>query len=142
MSNEIGDRYTCTDPNCGCELVIEKPCGMVGSAAHEDISAMETSLPGAKLRREGSSHAIPTQGDYGSQGATGEGVFGTAGTGDSYATASGRYDNLTASLHKSSPSTHEHSRSETNAAPTCFCGHKMRQIGTSHTSAQSARAGS
>ena len=29
MSNQTGDRYTCTDPNCGCEIRIERPCSMV-----------------------------------------------------------------------------------------------------------------
>lgn len=28
MSNQIGDRYTCSDPNCGCEIEVKHPCNM------------------------------------------------------------------------------------------------------------------
>ncbi len=31
MSNQTGDRYSCSDPNCGCEIEIQRPCNMISS---------------------------------------------------------------------------------------------------------------
>ncbi|HMI50655.1 MAG TPA: hypothetical protein VK525_04025 [Candidatus Saccharimonadales bacterium] len=57
MSNQIGDRYTCSDPNCGCEIEVKSPCNMfdgrspsatpVGDA--NSASARPTSTPTSEL---------------------------------------------------------------------------------------------
>src|ERR1700722_6061183 len=99
MSNQTGDRYTCTDPNCGCEIRIERPCSMVPSgseySSESNISAKDQELERANtgsltgnFRRETTS----TPGDFGTQGATGEGTFGTSSTGGGSSMMSGRYD--------------------------------------------------
>jgi hypothetical protein len=126
MSNQIGDRYTCSDPNCGCEIEIARPCSMISSEATFDEEA--------PTRREFRSEPISTVGDYGEQGATGEGTFGGAGRGDRSATASGRYD---------TESTHLKSASGSSAARTliCFCGKQLRQSGTGQRRAQATSAG-
>jgi hypothetical protein len=85
------------------------------------------------------SHEVSTVGDYGSQGVSTEGVFGTAGAGDKNATASGRYDNY---AHKSATAAHTGigSASEQASASTlvCFCGNKMRQIGSNQDRTRAA----
>src|SRR5207302_11515925 len=79
MSNQIGDRYTCSDPNCGCEVTISRPCSMVPSSSDNSMSAAGTStgsdLPSETTRFR--SEPTSTQGDFGAQGTTGEGTFGT-----------------------------------------------------------------
>jgi hypothetical protein len=88
MSNQTGDRYTCTDPNCGCEIRVERPCNAISSGSNysseSNISAKDQELGSentgsltGNFRRESTS----TPGDFGAQGATGEGTFGTSGTG-------------------------------------------------------------
>ena len=32
MTNQIGERYICSDPNCGCEVEIILPCGARGES--------------------------------------------------------------------------------------------------------------
>lgn len=54
MSNRPGDRYTCSNPECGCEIEIKEPCNLdpeelqerssfVGSPATEDDESVEVS---------------------------------------------------------------------------------------------------
>jgi hypothetical protein len=148
MSNQTGDRYTCTDPNCGCEMRIERPCSMVPSgseySSESNVSARDQELgsesSGAltgNFRRETTS----TAGDFGAQGATGEGTFGTSGTGGGSSMMSGRYDTPGNFIKRTPEETDIRGTAQgTSAAPTCFCGHTMRQVGTS-TRAAAARAG-
>ena len=148
MSNQTGDRYTCTDPNCGCEIRIERPCSMVpGSEFSSESNVTETDQ---ELNRESTGpltgnfrrESTSTVGDFGAQGATGEGTFGTSGSGSGSSMMSGRYD-TPGNFIKRTPE--ESSRVPTQqvnvmASPTCFCGHPMRQVGAG-TRAAAARAG-
>jgi hypothetical protein len=149
MSNQTGDRYTCTDPNCGCEIRIERPCSMmpsgneyssesnVGTKERELGSESAGSMTG-NFRRESTS----TAGDYGAQGATGEGTFGTSGTGGSSSTMSGRYDTPGNFIRRTPEETSRSTPAQRGvvSGPTCFCGHPMTLAGT-NTRASAARAG-
>lgn len=130
MSNQIGDRYTCSDPHCGCEIEIERPCSMIPTNVEAEI-ASDTSLRGVATH-DFRSHEVSTVGDYGSQGVSSEGVFGTSGAGDKNATASGRYDSY---AHKSAGSASEQVSASTLV---CFCGNKMRQIGSNQDRTRAA----
>ncbi len=123
MSNQIGDRYTCSDPNCGCEIAIERPCNLHAGSVRPGSGSSEsdaTAFHGAT--RSSGGENISTVGDFGSQGASGEGLYGTSGSGRS-ATTSGRYDSTTSIPNEphriSGEPTHERSL-------TCFCGSRMR----------------
>jgi hypothetical protein len=150
MSNQTGDRYSCTDPNCGFEIRVEHPCRMMPagdeyssessvSAKDQELGSESTGSLTGNFRRETTS----TQGDFGAQGATGEGTFGTSGNGDGASTMSGRYDTPGNFIRR----TPEQSGRSTSArgsgpsGPTCFCGRAMTQVGT-NTRATAARAGS
>jgi hypothetical protein len=148
MSNQTGDRYTCTDPNCGCELRVERPCSMVAGSEYSsesNVTAMDKELGNentgsltGNFRRESTS----TQGDFGAQGATGEGTFGTSGTGDGSSMTSGRYDTPGNFIKRTPEETNRAAPVQRNvtSSPTCFCGHPMKQVGTG-TRAAAARAG-
>jgi hypothetical protein len=40
MSNQTGDRYTCSDPECGCEIEVKRPC----NAFEESSASSEQTL--------------------------------------------------------------------------------------------------
>src|SRR5437868_10172317 len=74
MSNQIGDRYTCSDPNCGCEVKISRPCSMVPSSSDNSPSSSDNSMSaagtstGSDLPSETTrfrSEPTSTQGDFG-----------------------------------------------------------------------------
>jgi hypothetical protein len=153
MSNQTGDQYTCTDPNCGCEIRIERPSKTVPrseyssesnfTAEDQELGSESSGSLTGDFRHESTS----TVGDFGSQGATGEGMFGTSGTGDS-STMSGRYDTPGNFIKrtpeegsKSAPARQASAGANSvAAAPTCFCGHPMKQAGAG-TRAAAAGAG-
>ena len=149
MSNQTGDRYTCTDPNCGCEIRIERPCGTIAGSEYSsesNISAKDQELGNessgsltGNFRRETTS----TPGDFGAQGATGEGTFGTSSTGGGSSMMSGRY-NTPGNFVKRTPEESSGAPVQRNVATTtlrCFCGHPMQQVGTGVARAAAARAG-
>jgi hypothetical protein len=128
MSNQIGDRYSCSDPNCGCEIEIERPCNMLSSGSGPETGRTTEPAGTSSIRRDFRSEEISTPGDFGSQGATSEGNFGTVGRGDRSAAASGRYD---------TDSTRVREGVQTSGRTlTCFCGNEMRQVGTGKQKAQ------
>ncbi|MGB7436126.1 MAG: hypothetical protein WBR26_24900 [Candidatus Acidiferrum sp.] len=130
MSNQIGDRYTCSDTNCGCEVEIQRPCNSGETASTTEPSGTGVRPTGYEYRHG----QVSTEDDFGgTQGATGEGTFGTVGGGDRSALASGRYDTESTRLHQARP--------ESDRTLTCFCGSKMRQLGSNHR-AQVAQFGS
>jgi hypothetical protein len=150
MSNQTGDRYTCTDPNCGCEIRIERPCSMVPSgseySSESNISAKDQELERentgsltGNFRRETTS----TPGDFGAQGATGEGTFGTSSTGGGSSMMSSRYDTPGNYMKRTPEETSRTPTQRTVPATTlrCFCGHAMTQVGTGAARAAAARAG-
>jgi hypothetical protein len=161
MNAQVGERYKCSDANCACEIEVTKPSrmqnesfgrtSMNAASAHErsqtnqPIGGSATGETGASPTGVGSlrnaeSAGISTPGDFGSQGATGEGVFGTSG-GNQRSTSSGRLGSTTGStLKSSSPSVSQ--RSSTSSIESgstgesnfyCACGQPMQK-------AQSSRA--
>jgi len=128
MSNQIGDRYSCSDPNCGCEIEIQRPCNMVPSDPASEVADT------APSRKDFRSEGVSTTGDFGDQGSKGEGTFGTVGSGDRSATTSGRYDTEGTRVRETAHSS--------GRALTCFCGSAMTEIGTGRQRAQAARFGS
>jgi hypothetical protein len=118
MSNQ-GDRYVCSDPNCGCEVEIRQPSSTVETLSEVAGSTVRPS--GYEYRSE----EVSTEDDFGGwQGAGRGGTFGTAGTGDPAALASGRYDTESTRLREPEP--------RQPAAPTlrCFCGNRMTKVGS------------
>jgi hypothetical protein len=149
MSNQIGDRYSCSDPNCGCEIEIERPSSMLAGSAggHSDSASASSQVPTGsessmtqKFREFRSEGAISTPGDFGAQGATGEGNFGTTGDGRS-ATASGRYDTESTRFREGDASEGANPRGNVKQTLTCFCGHEMRPVATAQQRASVARPG-
>jgi hypothetical protein len=134
MKTQVGDRYQCMDSSCGCEIEITAPCGMENESSFSD-SANDRSMssaadePSVGSLRNAEAQSISTPGDYGSQGATDEGVFGTSG-GNQRSTTSGRFG--------SSPSLRSSSRNTSNietasadeASFSCCCGQPMRRSTT------------
>jgi len=130
MNAQVGERYRCSDSNCGCEIEVtsssrtqdesygagaviagsqsrpsnERPIG--GSTAEET---------GVGSLRNAESATISTPGDFGSQGATGEGVFGTSG-GNQRSTASGRLGSTTGSSSRSGSQSSSTSSIESGSA--------------------------
>jgi hypothetical protein len=147
MNTQVGERYKCSDANCACEIEVTKPSRMQNesfggtsmnaglpndrSQTNRPIGGSATDETGVGTLRNAESAGISTPGDFGSQGATGEGVFGTSG-GNQHSTASGRLDSTTgSSLRSSSPSS---STSNIEAGSTtaesnfyCVCGQPMQR---------------
>ncbi len=122
-----GDRYTCSDSSCGCEVEIRNPGhAQSNSGAGPDVPDQESLDPGSLRRAE--AQATSTQGDFGSQGATGEGTFGTSGSGES-AMMSGRYGSRITHNETSTPSERTVAGSSANEHFSCFCGKPMRRTG-------------
>src|ERR1700681_4421560 len=115
MHAQVGERYRCSDANCACEIEVTSPGRMQNesygtssvSSGPQNKSFSETAIGGSSTEetragslRNAESATISTPGDFGSQGATGEGVFGTSG-GNQRSTASGRLGSTTGSSLKS-----------------------------------------
>jgi hypothetical protein len=121
----VGDRYTCSDSSCGCEIEITHPGHAQGNirpgVALPDLVSVD---PGSLRAAE--TQSTSTQGDFGSQGATGEGTFGTSGGGGS-AMMSGRYGSKI--IHESDKSTPSDrtAASDGDGHISCFCGKPMRR---------------
>ena len=148
MSNQVGDRYTCTDPDCGCEIEIKAPSRTadesVGYAAESAARVTAASEVGYATRTSEvgtSGGSVSTPGDFGSQGATGEGVFGSSGTGTESATRQGRYgsDQRRISMSSSERTEASEDLASMNSAPICFCGKRMTQSEARSQSARTAR---
>jgi hypothetical protein len=99
----------------------------IGGSATGDTGASPT---GVGSLRNAESAGISTPGDFGSQGATGEGVFGTSG-GNQRSTASGRLGSTTGSTLKSGSQRPSTSDIETASAVEsnfyCVCGQPMQK---------------
>jgi hypothetical protein len=149
MNAQVGERYRCSDSNCGCEIEVTSPGRMhndsfsVGSANtgsqgrssnEQPIGGSATEETGVGSLRNAESGSISTPGDFGSQGATGEGVFGTSG-GNQRSTASGRLGSTTGSILKSSsPSGSQRSTTSSIEVGStaesnfyCVCGQPMQK---------------
>src|SRR6202047_559722 len=114
MNAQVGERYRCSDSNCGCEIEVTSSgrlgnesygaspvnTGSQRSPSERPIGGSVTDETGVGSLRNAESTSVSTPGDFGSQGATGEGVFGTSG-GNQRSTASGRLGSTTGSTLKS-----------------------------------------
>jgi len=153
MNAQVGERYRCSDANCGCEIEVTSPGRMqhesygassVNSGSQsrslneQPIGGSATEETGVGSLRNAESAGISTPGDFGSQGATGEGVFGTSG-GNQRSTSSGRLGSTSGSSLKSAPRSSGGSTSNIETASSgesnfyCACGQPMHK-------AQSSRA--
>ena len=150
MNTQVGERYKCSDANCACEIEVTKPSRMQNesfgsssmntgslndrSQTNQPIGGSATGETGVGSLRNAESAGISTPGDFGSQGATGEGVFGTSG-GNQRSTASGRLGTTTGSTLKSSlPSGSQRSSSSSIESGStaesnfyCVCGQPMQK---------------
>ena len=146
MNTRVGERYKCSDSNCGCEIEVTNPgtmqhesfgsssmnAGSLNDKSQSDqpIGGSETGEIGVGSLRNAESAGISTPGDYGSQGATGEGAFGTS-AGNQRSTASGRLGSTTGSSLKSDSRSSSTSNIETGSAGQsnfyCACGSPMHK---------------
>jgi hypothetical protein len=124
-----GDRYTCSDSSCGCEIEITNPGRAQESAgADSGVTSSERESMDPGSLRAAETQSTSTQGDYGSQGASGEGTFGTSGGGGS-SMMSGRYGSkIVHETDKSTPSDRTAAASG-DGHISCFCGKPMRRTG-------------
>jgi hypothetical protein len=157
MSNQRGDRYTCSDPNCGCVIEVKEPSASfrtptdartaakpveAGYAdATDDLRDRGHGVPaaGSVSERGFRSENIATGDDYGKQGTSGEGIFGTVGGGDSdHVHTEGRYGSRLprksgfvddARTSASGGAGAASSPASMEAIITCFCGSVMRPAG-------------
>jgi hypothetical protein len=151
MNAHVGERYRCSDANCGCEIEVTSPGRMQNenygaspvnsgsqsrSLNEQPISGSATEETSVGSLRNAESAGISTPGDFGSQGATGEGVFGTSG-GNQRSTASGRLGSIKSTTLKSDSQRSSTSNIETGSTVEsnfyCACGQPMQK-------AQSSRA--
>jgi hypothetical protein len=130
MAPQIGERYGCS--HCGCELEVTRSGSEALGVGREGDASSGTTRT-SDLGRTSGSVGEQSPGDYAAQGATGEGVFGTAGTTHS-ASAKGRYGSDAPSRV---PAGSDEDRSPSNVgAPVCFCGQPMQQTGSRSSTAR------
>jgi hypothetical protein len=156
MSNQVGDRYKCADPSCGFEIEVKAACAagqdnnIVRRDYREDapVTAGGESLghsigdANAPEDRGFRTEGIATSSTSAPQGATGEGVFGTVGSGGSdHVHTEGRYDSKLPRKTRTSGDASQLGGSSVSGSPTCFCGSKMREVGTGSTVGKSFAAG-
>jgi hypothetical protein len=128
MSVKVGDRYACPDSECGCKVEVRT----ISRSSVRNVETRTSEVPetDTSLRSLGGSN-LATPDNFGSQGATGEGVFGTAGGGS--AATHGRYGSGSSSAPSGTSSQEPGQRN-----PTCFCGREMRKVGQSQVRSTSA----
>jgi len=151
MNAQVGERYRCSDANCSCEIEVTSPSRMQNesygassvnsgsqsrSLNEQPIGGSATEETGVGSLRNAESAGISTPGDIGSQGATGEGVFGTSGE-NQRSTASGRLGSIKSTTLKSDSKRASTSNiglgSTVDSHFCCACGQPMQK-------AQSSRA--
>jgi hypothetical protein len=147
MSNQVGDRYVCSDPNCGCEIEVKASCAAgqddksvrrdFGDSASEGSEKTGTQSLGHSIgnaetpdNRGFRTEGIATSSVSGPQGATGEGVFGTVSSGGSdMVHTEGRYDSKLPRKTRTSGDASQLGSRSMSGSPTCFCGSKMSEVG-------------
>lgn len=145
MNAQVGERYRCSDANCGCEIEVTSS-GRLGnesygaspvntgsqsrSPSERPIGGSVTDETGVGSLRNAESASVSTPGDFGSQGATGEGVFGTSG-GNQRSTASGRLGSTGSALKFGSQGSSSTSNIEIGSSGKsdfyCECGLPMQK---------------
>jgi hypothetical protein len=146
MRASTGDRYTCSDSSCGCEVEVKNPSRHqteAGTSAARSASADTAYVDSTDVDtlRSEETESTSSQGDYGSQGAGSEGVFGTSGAGSSF-TTQGRYGS-DVTRHPGAPSSASRSSvSQPVSKPSsqgsqsnfsCCCGKPMHRAGQFET---------
>src|SRR5471030_262210 len=106
MKTSTGDRYTCSDPSCGCEVEVKNPSRHQTEVGTNTARSANAGTPyvdstDVDTLRSEATESTSSQGDFGSQGATSEGMFGTSGAGTSF-TTQGRYGS-SVTPHSSAP---------------------------------------
>jgi hypothetical protein len=154
MIAQVGERYRCSDSNCGCEIEVTAS-GRLGnesygaspvntgsqsrSPSERPIGGSVTDETGVGSLRNAESASVSTPGDFGSPGATGEGVFGTSG-GNQRSTASGRLGSTGSSLKSGSQLPSSTSNIETGSSGEsvfyCACGQPMQKAQPSSRAAR------
>jgi hypothetical protein len=116
----MGDRYVCSDSSCGCEIEVKTPSSRLGAGSTPSRGIGYEESGSGKGMRTAESQPISTPGDFGSQGATGEGTFGTSAA-SGPATTQGRYgSSIPRATQKETPSTGDF---------ICCCGELMQKTG-------------
>jgi hypothetical protein len=146
MNTQVGERYTCSDVNCACEIEVTKPSRLQNesfgsgsmntgslndrSQTNQPIGGSATDETGVGSLRNAESAGISTPGDFGSQSATGEGAFGTSG-GNQRSTSSGRLGSTAGSSLRSSSQSSNTSNIEAGSTGEsnfyCACGQPMHK---------------
>jgi hypothetical protein len=154
MNAQVGERYKCSDANCGCEIEVTNPGRTqqetsgdssmnVGSfnerfRSNQPTGASGTGETGISALRNAESAGVSTPGHFGSQGATGEGVYGTSG-GNQRSTSSGRLGSTSASSSRSGWQSSRASNIETGSSGEsnfyCACGQPMHKAQSSSRAA-------
>ncbi len=155
MSNQRGERYTCSDPDCGCVVEVKEPSANAalranateGPAAARPV--IDAGYADATDNLHGRGHGVPaagnisdrgfrsesisTSGDFGKQGATGEGIFGTVGADSDHIHTEGRYGSRlprkSGFADEPRPRTIPPATWAEEASMRCFCGAEMRRAG-------------
>jgi hypothetical protein len=131
MNAQAGERYRCSDSNCGCEIEITAP-GAVQDDSEDQVigSANDRSIVGSLFTagtdsRHHQAAAISTAGDYGAQGSTGKGASG----GTQRSTALGRLNSTSMGSCRSNSSNTSDMESGSTGEVTfsCCCGQPMRK---------------
>jgi hypothetical protein len=153
MNAQVGERYRCSDSNCGCEIEVTSSgrlgnesygaspvnTGSQRSPSERPIGGSVTDETGVGSLRNAESTSVSTPGDFGSQGATGEGVFGTSG-GNQRSTVSGRLGSTGGSLKSGSQGSSSTSNIETGSSGEsdfyCACGQPMQKAQPSSRAAR------
>jgi hypothetical protein len=150
MNAQAGERYKCSDANCGCEIEVtnsgrtqqetSSDSSMnVGSFHERSRSNQPTgaSATGVGALRNAESAGISTPGDFGSQGATGEGVFGTS-VGNQRSTSSAWVQLRPAPLRPGSQSSRASNIETVSSGESnfyCACGQPMHKAQSSSRAA-------
>jgi hypothetical protein len=161
MSNQRGDRYTCSDPNCGCVIEVKEPSASRASRgnatdarsaatpvevqagyadATDNLQDRGHGVPAAgNISDRGfRSESISTSGDFGKQGATGEGIFGTVGADSDHIHTEGRYGSRLPRKSSFADVANTTVAARAEASIRCFCGAEMRPAGAERARGASA----
>jgi hypothetical protein len=135
MNVLAGERYRCSDSNCGCEIEITAPSAVQDDSEDDVIgSPNDRSIVGSLFAANSDSRhpqaaALYTTGDYGAQGFSGKGAPGATPR----STALGRLASTSMGSFKSNFSSTSDMESDMESGSTgeatfsCCCGQPMRK---------------
>ena len=134
MNVQAGERYRCSDSNCGCEIEITVPSAVQDDSEDDvvgspnDRSIVGSLFPVDPGSRQSEAAAISTPADHGTQGPTGKGLFVASG-GTQRSTALGPLGSTSMGSvrSKSSNCSDIESGSTGEVTFSCCCGQPMRK---------------